>query len=312
MGVVTDRSGTTARARRALWMTLVLNAALLAAEATAGWLFGSLVLLADAAHQVSDVAALGVALVAQSLATRPGTARHTYGLRRAEALGAQANATLLLGAAALIFIEGARRLGSPGSVNGTGVVVVASVALCVNVGSAALLTRVRGVDLNLRGAFLHMAGDAAASIAAIAAGIAVLVADANWVDPLASLAVGALIVVSAWSLVRDTTNVLLEGAPRGLDPARLEEAISTQPQVEAVHHLHVWELASDLPALSVHVVLRGEPSLHDAQVHGDALRAMLVERFGIEHATLELECHDCEAATHERHARDAIDRGAGQ
>ena len=139
-----------------------------------------------------------------------------------------------------------------------------------------------------------MATDAAASLGAMGAGAAVLAFDTTWADPAASIVIGCLIVTSAWSFLRDTTNVLLEGAPRGVDPAEVEAALAAAPHVEAVHHLHVWELASDAPALSVHVVLDGEPSLHDAPARGDALKQLLAERFGIEHATLELECHDCQ------------------
>jgi len=195
-----------------------------------------------------------------------------------------------------IVVEAIQRLGSPEAVDGLGVVAVAAAALVLNLACAVLLARVRGHDLNLRGAFLHMAADAAASAVAIVAGVAVEVFAEPVVDPVASFAISLLVVVAAWSLLRDTTNVLLEGVPRGLDVGAIEGALAAAPGVSAVHHLHVWELGSDLPALSVHVVLDGEPSLHDAQSRGDALREMLAERFGIGHATLELECHDCEGA----------------
>jgi cobalt-zinc-cadmium efflux system protein len=286
-----------AAGRRALWIVLALNVGLLAAEVTGGIVFASLALLADAAHEVTDVAAFVIALIAQMLVTRPGSARHTYGLRRAEALGAQVNALLLLGAAVWVFVEAAHRLGSPENVHGAGVIVVAAVALIVNIAGAAALMRVRGDDLNLRGAFVHLAADAAGSVAAVVAGVAVVAFSETRVDPAASIVIGALVVVGAWSLLRDATNVLLEGTPRGVDLSEVEQALLGASHVTDVHHLHVWELGSDLPALSVHVVLDGEPTLHDAQRQGKALRAMLADRFGIEHATLELECHDCESAT---------------
>jgi cobalt-zinc-cadmium efflux system protein len=281
------------RARSALVLTLALNVVLLTAELVGGFVFDSLALLADAAHAVTDVVALAIAFGAQLLITRAGTARHTYGLRRAEALGAQASSLLLLGAAAWVFVEAGQRLGTPEAVDGGGVIAVASVALIANAASAVLLARVRGRNLNLRGAFLHMTTDAAASLGAVAAGIAVVAFDAPRADSIASILVGILVVVSAWALLRDTTNVLLEGAPRDVDVDAIENALASQAGVTEVHHLHVWELASDMPALSVHVVLDGEPTLHDAQAAGDQLKGMLAERFGIEHATLELECHDC-------------------
>jgi cobalt-zinc-cadmium efflux system protein len=290
-------------ARRILWIAFVLNAGLLAVELVAGLGFSSLALLADAAHQASDVVAIGVALVAQSMVLRPGSMRHTYGLLRAEALGAQINAVLLIGAAAWVFVEAVRRFDSPAAVDGAGVVVVAAVALLVNLTCAALLARVRTHDLNLRGAWLHMTTDAAGSIGALGAGVAVLAFDADRADPIASMLIGVLVVASGWRLLRDTTNVLLEAAPRGLDVAAVEAALVASPHVEAVHHLHVWELGTQLPALSVHVVLDGEPTLHDAQEQGSSLKVMLAERFGIEHATLELECHDCDTP------EDAVHRG---
>jgi cobalt-zinc-cadmium efflux system protein len=293
--VATERHLTpvTARARRALWIALGLNAALLVAELVGGLGFSSLALLADAAHQASDVVALSVALLAQALVLRPGSARHTYGLLRAEALGAQINAVVLIGAAAWVFVEAANRLDSPQAVDGTGLVALGAVALLVNLLCAALLVRVRAHDLNMRAAWLHMASDAGGSFGALVAGVAVLAFGADIADPIASILIGVLVVAGGVSLLRDTTNVLLEAAPRGLDVNAVEAALIAAPHVEAVHHLHVWELGSELPALSVHVVLDGEPTLHDAQSRGTSLKLMLAERFGIEHATLELECHDC-------------------
>jgi cobalt-zinc-cadmium efflux system protein len=290
------------RAARVLWITLSLNVALLVVEVVAGFTFSSLALLADGAHQATDVVALGIALVAQSLMRKPGSARHTYGLLRAEAVGAQVNAFLLIGASLWVLVEAVHRIGTPDTVDGVGVLVVATIAFAVNAGSAVLLAGGRTRDLNLRAAWLHMAGDAAGSVAAAAAGVAIVAFDAEVADPIASIVIAVLVVGSAWRLLRDTTNVLLEGAPRGLDLAAVEAALVSAPHVEAVHHLHIWELGTDLPALSVHVVLDGEPSLHDAQAQGNGLKAMLAQRFGIEHATLELECHDCESATSGLHA----------
>jgi cobalt-zinc-cadmium efflux system protein len=288
-----------AQARRALWIALAANGGFLFVELAAGVVFSSLALLADGAHLASDVGALAIALVAQRLVARPASARRTYGLRRAEALGAQANAVLLVATAVWIFIEAAHRLGDRSEVDGVGLLVVATLGLFVNLGAMAVLARVRRRDLNLRGAFLHLAADAAGSVGAIAAGIGVVAFDAEWVDPIASILIGVLVILSAVALLREATNVLLEGAPRGLDPRVVEDALAAESGVDAVHHLHLWELASDLPALSAHVVLEGEPTLHNAQARGDGLRSMLMVRFGIEHATLELECHDCKAPEHD-------------
>jgi cobalt-zinc-cadmium efflux system protein len=291
-----DHSGPPDRGaqRRALRIALVANAGFVLVEAIGGVVFRSLALLADAAHMVSDVAALGIALAAQSLLSRPASARHTYGLQRAEVLGAQANGVVLIAAAGWILYEATKRIGAPVEVAGGGLLAVALAGLSVNVASAVFLARARGRSLNMHGAFLHMVLDALGSVGAAAAGLGVLLWDANWIDPLVSIAIGALVLWSAWGLLKDTTRVLMEGSPRGLHPEDVELALASDCSVEAVHHLHLWNLASDVPALSAHVVLGEETSLHDAQQEGDRLKDMLRERFGIEHATLELECHPCE------------------
>lgn len=280
--------------RRALRWALVANAAFMGAEVAGGFLFGSLALLADAAHMLSDVAALGVALVALRLSERPHSDRHTFGLQRAEVLGAQANAVALLALAGWIVYEAARRIGEPRPVEGAGLLVVAALGLGVNVCSAVLLRRSAGHSVNMRGAFLHMALDAAGSIGAIVAGVVIVSGGPSFADPLASIAIAVLVVWSAWTLFRETTRVLLEGTPKHIDVREAERVIASDPAVEDVHHVHVWSLASDVPALSAHVVLAGEITLHEAQLHGDRLKAALAERMGIHHTTLELECHGCE------------------
>lgn len=294
-GTTTDSSpAARERQRRALWWSLGANAAFMVVEALGGLAFSSLALLADAAHMLSDVAGLAIALVAQQLATRRATTRHTYGLQRAEVLGAQVNGLLLVAMAGWIMVEAVRRIGAPADVQGGGVLVVATLGLLVNVGSAVLLARAQGTSLNMRGAYLHMVLDAAGSVAAMVAAIAIIGWDATWVDPVVSIGISLLVLWSAWGLLRDTAQVLLEGTPRGMDPTDVEQAILADAAVEAVHHLHLWNLASDVPALSAHVVLEGDDvTLHDAQASGDRLKALLDDRFGIEHATLELECHPC-------------------
>jgi cobalt-zinc-cadmium efflux system protein len=205
----------------------------------------------------------------------------------------------LLVVAGWIIYEAIARIGEPADVVGGGLLVVATIGLIVNLVSAVLLARAQGRSLNMRGAFVHMSMDAAGSVAAMAAGIAAIVWDADWVDPVASILIALAVLWSAWGLLRDTAQVLLEGTPRGMDPASVEAALAADNEVEAVHHLHLWNLASDVPALSAHVVLRGEVSLHDAQASGDRLKAVLADRFGITHATLELECHPCDPAPDE-------------
>lgn len=282
-----------ARQRRVLWQVLVANASFMVVEAIGGAVFGSLALLADAGHMLSDVAGLAIALVAQTLAGRPASVRHTFGLQRSEVIGAQANGVILVAAAGWVIFEGVHRLGDAPRVDGAGMVVVAGLGLLVNLGSALALSRARGNSLNMRGALVHMVADALGSVGAVAAGVAVMLGDLLWVDPAVSVLIALLVAWSAWGLLRDATHVLLEGAPPGLDPDEIVAVISGVPGVVSVHHLHLWSIGSDVPALSAHVVLDADPRLHDAQQTGDAIRAALEERFGLLHATIELECHWC-------------------
>jgi cobalt-zinc-cadmium efflux system protein len=279
--------------RRALWIALVINGAYVVVEIAGGIAFNSLALLADAGHMLSDVVALGIALLAQSLASRPASARHTFGMQRAEVLGALANGATLIAVVGWIVVEGVRRISDPEPVAGGGLLLVALLGLVLNLVSATVLARARGRSLNLRAAHLHMVSDAAGSAAVIVAAVAVVLWDATFVDPLASFVIGGLILSATWGLLRDAVHVLMEGAPRDVDANEVERELAAQSGVVSVHHLHLWNLASDTPALSAHVVLVSEDSLHEAQERSDQLKMLLHNRFGIEHATLELECHPC-------------------
>lgn len=283
-----------ARQTKVLWFALGINGVLLVAEVIGGLVFGSLALLADAAHMLTDVAGLGIALVAQALMARPQTARHTYGLLRAEALGAQANAILLIASTGWIVVEAARRIGGEAHIDGGPVLVIATLGLAVNVVSAVALARVRGSSLNVEGAYAHMLADALGSVGAIVAALAVLLFDVTWVDTVASVVIALLVLRSGWRLLARTTRVLMEGAPAGMEASSVEAAIREVDGVDDVHHLHVWSLSSDTVALSAHLVMSGEIGLHEAQERGTDVRAVLSDRFGIQHATLELECHACE------------------
>lgn len=282
--------------KQALKWSLGANAVLLIAEIAGGIAFASLALLADAAHLASDVTALLIALLAHLLMERPHSSRHTYGYQRAEVVGALANAVLLIGLSVWIVVTAVGRLDTPVEVEGAGLLALATLGFLVNLGSAVVLRSRSGGSLNMRAAYLHMVFDALGSIGAMAAGVAVLLWDAYWVDAAASIGIALLIVASSLSLVRETLHVLLEGAPPGIDTDEVTMALSDDGLVEEVHHVHVWSIASDMPALSAHVVLRPDMSLHEAQEHGARLKELLAERFGIEHATLELECHSCEPA----------------
>jgi cobalt-zinc-cadmium efflux system protein len=284
--------------RRALRWALGVNGVFLVVEVIGGIAFDSLALLADAVHMLTDVGALVVALVALRLASRPSTQRHTFGLERAEVLGALVNGLALLVASGWIVFEALRRLGSPPDVDAGGVLVVASIGLVINVVSAVALAKPMGRSLNMRGAVTHMVMDAIGSAGAIVAAVAILVADATWADPAVSIGIALLVAWSGFRLLADTIHVLLEGTPEGMDRDEVEATLLAADDIDAVHHLHLWSLASDVPALSAHVVIRGEVSLHEAQQRGEELKHLLAERHGIAHATLELECHACEDDTH--------------
>lgn len=278
---------------RGLAVALVANATFLAVEIVGGLVFGSLALLADAAHMTSDVVALTIALTAVLLARRPATDRHTFGWARAEVVAAQVNGVLLLVAAGALAVEGVRRLDDPHHFDATGVLVVGGVGLLVNVGSALMIREHAHHDLNMKAALWHLVADAIGSVAVVVAALGSLLFDVDGLDAVASLFIAALVLVAAWRLLRETTQVLLEAVPSGIDLAAVRDALSQMPGVEAVHHLHVWALGAADAALSAHVVLSGPLSLHDAQEHVVGQKAMLVDRFGIEHATIEVECHAC-------------------
>jgi cobalt-zinc-cadmium efflux system protein len=291
-------SGLRDRQRRVLWWVLAANGGFLVVEIIGGIAFSSLALLADAAHMATDVSGLAIALVAQALLGRPSSRRHSYGLQRAEVLGAMANGILLVATAGWIMFEAVQRFGDEVEVEGGGLLVVATVGLVVNVVSALLLARVRGRSLNIRGAYVHMLADAAGSVAAMAAGVAVVVADAYWVDAAASIVIALLVLWSSWGLLRDTVHVLLEGSPSEIDAERVIRTIRATGAVDDVHHLHVWSLASDAPALSAHLVVDGSLTMHEAQERGAVVRRALEAEFGVIHSTLELECHPCAEDEH--------------
>ena len=275
--------------RKALGWALGVNVALLVAEVVGGLVFGSLALLADAAHLVSDVAGLGIALGALILTARPVTARHSFGFARAEVMAAQVSALLLIGAGVWILIESLTRLADPVPVNGGGVAAIATLGLLVNGGSAIVVHRAQGESLNMRASFVHLATDAAGSLAAVLAGLAILAWGWSRADSVASIATAALVLWTGWRLLRESTHVLMEGTPRGLSADRIAGVIRRVPGVAGVHHLHVWSLASDVPALSAHVTVLGELTLREAQAVGAAVRSTLADALDITNATLELE-----------------------
>ena len=282
--------------RRALGWALGVNVALLAVEVVGGLVFSSLALLADAAHLVSDVAGLGIALGALILTARPVTARHSFGFARAEVMAAQVSALLLIGAGIWILVESLTRLAAPVPVNGGGLAAIATLGLLVNGGSAIVVHGAQGESLNMRASFVHLATDAAGSLAAVVAGTTILAWGWSRADSVASIATAVLVLWTGWGLLRQSTHVLMEGTPQGLTAGQIVDVIAQVPGVAGVHHLHVWSLASDTPALSAHLAVLGEPTLRQAQAVGAAVRSGLASALDVTNVTLELETATAEPA----------------
>ncbi len=278
---------------RILRVALAANGVLLVAQVVGAVAFSSLALLADAGHQGSDVAALLIAVVAQAIAGRAPSDNYTFGLRRAEVMGALLNAVMLLAVAVWVVVEASRRIGDPPDVSGWGVLLLGMAGLLVNGGCAWLLHRSADRSLNVRGAALHLTGDAAGSVGVVVAGLAVVLWSADWVDSAVSYLIAGLLLCTGTGLVRRTTRVLLEGTPPGMDVSELSALITADERVNGIHHLHVWSVDSTTVALSAHVEVAAD-SLHDAQLVATHLERQLALR-GVDHATLALECHPCDS-----------------
>lgn len=268
---------------------IALNVGFVAVEAIFGVLAGSLALLADAGHNLSDVLGLVLAWGALVLGRQQPTRRRTYGLRRSSILAALANALLLLVAIGAIGWEAVRRFSHPAPVAGGVVIGVALVGIAINTATALLFLTGRERDLNVRGAFLHMAADAGVSLGVVLAGVAIVFTGWRWLDPAVSLMIAAVILVGTWGLLRDSVNLALDAVPEHIALPEVHDYLRRLPGVAEVHDLHIWGMSTTEAALTAHLVMpQGEP--------GDAFlarsRRELHDRFGIEHATLQVERGD--------------------
>jgi cobalt-zinc-cadmium efflux system protein len=271
---------------RRLTLALALILGLMAAEVVAGIVADSLALLSDAAHLLTDAAAIGLALFAARLARRPARGGFTFGFRRAEILSAQLNGATLVALALVIVVEGVRRLFDPPDVEGGIVLVVALAGIVVNLAATMVLAGAERRSLNVEGAFQHVLTDLFAFVATALAGATVLLTDFTEADGIAALAVAGLMLRSGYGLLRDSGRVLLEAAPRDLDPEEIGTVLAAQNHVVEVHDLHVWEVTSGFPAISAHVTVRAGC---DTQAHRRQLADLLSERFGVTHSTLQVE-----------------------
>lgn len=289
---------------RALVLSLALNLSLVVVQACFAIVARSTGLAADAGHNLADVGALVLSLVAVRLALQPASRSRSFGNHRVTILAALANACLVAAVTLLIVVGSAERLAHPVPARGGIMAVVAALGLVVN-GAAALLLRDPSGDLNMRSSLVHMTGDALSSLTVVVAGLALLAAPAiTWIDPVSALVVAVVIVVQASGVVGASISVLLESTPRGLDLGALDNAMAAVPGVSQVHDLHVWSLSTDVRVLSAHVVVAGHPTLEEAQATGERVKRAIAAPFAIAHSTLELECERC-AESEDPHCRMA-------
>lgn len=294
-GQLTGATGMRMTRSGRLVTAMIVNSALVAGQVVAGIAAHSTSLIADAGHNLTDVAAIAISLLAVRWALRPRSEARTFGNHRGTILAALGNAAILAVVTAAIVAESVVRLLHPVHVDGGVVVVTAAVAVVANACAAAIVYD-RSQDLNMRSAVLHMISDAGASLCVLVAGAVIVVTGGGqWdrVDPVASLVVAVVIVAQAARLMKASTDVLLESTPSDIDLPSMRRVMLGVPGVGDVHDLHVWSLSSEVRALSAHLVMTGHPSLEEAQAVGTLVKSRIAGPFGIAHATLELECERC-------------------
>lgn len=268
---------------------VVLNLAFVGLEAVAGVLSGSMALIADAGHNLSDVLSLALAWGASVLAKRPPAGRFTYGFKSSTILAALANAGLLLVAIGGIAFETLNRMGEPPAVEGRTMIIVAGIGILINAGTAMLFVRGRKHDVNIRGAFLHMAADALVSLGVVVAGALILWTGARWIDPATSLVIVAVIAWGTWGLLKDSLKLALNAVPGHIDEAAVRTHLASLPGVLTVHDLHIWPMSTTEAALTAHLVM---PTGHPGDRFLRQLAHDLDHDFGIAHATVQVEVGD--------------------
>ncbi|GAB2675915.1 cation diffusion facilitator family transporter [Thalassiella azotivora] len=282
--------GTASAAHRGrLAITLAMTATVMVVEIVGGLLSGSLALLADAGHMATDAAGIAVALIAVTLAQRPATPRRTFGLQRVEILAASLNAVVLFGLAGYILFEAYRRITDPPQVESALMLVVAVVGLAVNAASLLLLRRAQAESLNMRGAYLEVLGDLLGSVAVIIAAAVIQITGFDLADPIASVLVAVMILPRAWTLLRETLDILLEATPKGVDLEEVRAHILATPGVLDVHDMHAWTITSGLPVMSAHVVVTDAIATGDHAPVLDQLAECLADHFDVEHCTFQIE-----------------------
>jgi cobalt-zinc-cadmium efflux system protein len=267
-------------------VVLALTASFTVAEVVGGLLTGSLALLADAGHMLSDNLSLGLALFAAWLAGRPATPERSFGYQRAEILAALLNGMTLVAISVWIFVEAYSRLREPPEILGGPMLVIAALGLLVNAAGAMILSRSGGTSLNVQGGLRHVLADALGSVGVMVAALLIILTGWRYADPLVSAAIGLLILASSWSLLRDSTNILLEATPRGIDAEQVGRSMADAVGVVEVHDLHIWTITSGFPALSAHVLVGQSEDCHARRRD---LEALLASEYGIAHTTLQVD-----------------------
>ncbi len=277
---------------------LLLNIVFLIFIAGFGFYANSLVLLASAVHLVADTASLAIAYVAILLASRPASQKHSFGLVRAEVLGALINGAVLLATSIWIIAEAVKDIIRPHAVLAPPVIILGIAGLLVSTLSLRALHHSSGKSLNMRAGVVHMAGDAAGWFFTTLSGAAMQIFSFYRADAIGSIVIAILVLASSWQLLGQTVSVLLESTPRAISPEEISQAIEEDPQILNVHHLHLWNLASDTTALSAHVLMEDGATLHLAQVKVQKIKDQLKQKYGIDHVTIEVECHRCGDSEH--------------
>ena len=298
-----DLSTLSRSAEKKLWIALIISSIIALLEFTGGFLGQSLALISDSGHMLTDVLAVGVGILTLRLGRKPHTPRRTFGYHRAEIFAALINGSVLTGAAFLIIYEAYLRLQQPSTIQGPLVLAIASIGLLGNLASAGLLSKARKTNLNVKGVFLHTVGDLLSSLAVIISSIVVIFTGYQGIDAVAAVIIGLLIMRSAYLLVRDSTNILLEATPRQMQLDAIARTIREVDGVKGVHDLHVWTITSGLYALSGHVTVATD-SISQGSAILSKIETRLKESFGIEHVTLQVERETLE--TIQEHESSAI------
>ena len=280
------------RGKKLLWVTL-LNFSISLVQVAGGIISNSLSLISDAIHNLGDTSAIFIAFLAGKHADKRPDARKTFGYKRTEILAALFNAVVLIAICIFLFVEAYERFRNPQAIKGGIMLSVAVFGLIANLISVLVLQKEKSHNLNIRAAYLHLLGDTLSSVAVIAGGIAILVWQIYWLDPLVTVAVGVYIIYHTWDVVRQTVDILMQATPRHIDIQEIKQSLEALPQVENIHHLHIWQMDDEHIHLEAHLNISQDLSLSKAQTVRHDVETLLKDKFGISHITLQIEYKGC-------------------